>query len=353
MADRLTWAPDEQGRDTRWEGGRIRHDRRGRPTFVIERMVQGRRYMVSTRAHTVTAALKHLSRFESDPHGYAVKPREEAALYLTEELADEFLAHSREVKKNCAQWVTTQRMYLKAWREDLFGRDLRKLSLRDDVDPILERRGNARAQRIKVLKAFTGWLRKVKRLLQHGQDATIDLPVPQARPEQARRMKAVPRDHFDLALEHLIGPFRDALLILGATGCHHTELVRFIREGSIEPVPGGTKDAAGVLVFQHKTGVPHRVRIGKQALAAAHRLKERGVAWDHHNLNDAIASACRAARIPVFHPGQLRHSVATWAVNAGADPAAVAAFLGHRSTATLKKFYSTHAAPARVPTLVR
>ena len=109
--------------------------------------------------------------------------------------------------------------------------------------------------------------------------------------------------------------------------------MRFVREGSI--------------------GVPHRVRIGKQALVPAQRLKERGVAWDHHNLNDALASACRAARIPVFHPGQMRHSVATWAVNAGADPAAVAAFLGHRSTATLKKFYSTHAAPARVPPLVR
>jgi len=105
------------------------------------------------------------------------------------------------VKKNCAQWVTTQRMYLKAWREDLFGRDLRKLSLRDDVDPLLEQHGNARAQRIKVLKAFMGWLRKVKRALRHDQDATIDLPVPQARPEQARRLKAVPRDHFDLALE--------------------------------------------------------------------------------------------------------------------------------------------------------
>src|SRR5438128_9703814 len=105
MADRLTWAPDKHGRDTRWEGGRIRYDRRGRPTFVVERMVQGRRYMVSTRAHTVAAALKHLARFESDPHGYAVKPREEAALFLTEELADEFLTHSRDVKKNCAQWV--------------------------------------------------------------------------------------------------------------------------------------------------------------------------------------------------------------------------------------------------------
>jgi len=244
-------------------------------------------------------------------------------------------------------------MYLKQWAEDLLGLDLRRLSLRDHVDPILERRKTARAQRIKVLKACTAWLRKVKRLLKLAEDATVDLPVPQARPEQTRRLKAIPRDHFDLALEHLTGSYRDGLVVLGATGCHYSELVRFIREGSIEAVPVGTKDAAAVLVFQHKSGVPHRVRIGRVALASARRLKARGVAWDHHRFNAALRSACAAGRVAVFSPGQMRHSVATWAVNAGADPAAVASFLGHRSVTTMKKFYATHAAPARVPTMVR
>src|SRR6266852_5670009 len=328
MAAALTWKPDEQGRDTRWEGGLIRYDQRGRPTFVIERMVQGHRYMVSTRAHAVSPALKHLARFEGDPAAYARKPVEHKPLYLTDELRDQFLDYSRDVKQNVSNWVTTQRMYLKAWGEELFGVDLRRLSLRDHVDPILDQRKTGRAQRIKVLKVFMAWLRKVKRVLTHGEDSTVDLPVPQARPEQARRVKAVPRDHFDLALQHLTGSYRDGLIFLGATGSHYTELVRFIRDGSIEPVPAGSSDAAGVLMFRHKTGVPHRVRVGEAALAAAQRLKERGVAWDHHRFNAAIRSACDAAGISVFHPGQLRHSVATWAVNAGADPTAVAAFLG-------------------------
>jgi hypothetical protein len=211
--------------------------------------------------------------------------------------------------------------------------------LRDDIDPVLLD-VPGKAHRIKVLKALMGWLRKVKR-------------VPQARPEQARRLKAIPRDHFDLALEHLIGPVRDGLLVLGGTGCHYSELERFIREGSIEPVPNGARDAKAVLMFGHKSGVPHRVRVGAIVLAAAERLKERGVAWDPHTFNAALRSACAAAKIPVFHAGQMRHSVATWAVNAGADPASVAAFIGHRSVSTLKRFYSTHAAPKRVPTLVR
>jgi hypothetical protein len=49
---------------------------------------------------------------------------------------------------------------------------------------------------------------------------------------------------------------------------------------------------------------------------------------DPHTFSAGFASACKAAGIPVFHAGQLRHSVATWAVNSGADPESVAAFLG-------------------------
>ncbi len=33
------------------------------------------------------------------------------------------------------------------------------------------------------------------------------------------------------------------------------------------------------------------------------------------------------AGIPTFTPGRLRHSVASWAIDSGADPAMVAAFL--------------------------
>lgn len=356
MRDELTWKPDALGRNTRWDGGVIRYAGNGRQTFVIERMVRGRRYMVSTRAHALTQALKQLARFEADPVAYTRKERVEAALFLTQALVDEFIEYSRDVRKNSANWISTQRIYLEAWKTRLDGRELRQLSLKDDVDPALTKWKTGRPHRIKVLKAFMAWLRKVKRLLRSSEDATIDLPVPQVRPEQARRMKAIPREHFDKALKELKdidGDVHDGLLVLGATGCHFSELCRFIKDGSIEPVPQGGKDSAGVLMFQHKSGVPHRVRVGTRALAAATRLKKRGEGWDHHNFNAALKAACKAADIAQFHPGQLRHSVATWAVNAGSDPGSVAAFLGHRSTATLKKFYSTHAAPKRVPTLVR
>jgi len=53
-----------------------------------------------------------------------------------------------------------------------------------------------------------------------------------------------------------------------------------------------------------------------------------------------------------FGPGVLRHSVATLAVNSGASPAAVAAFLNHRSPRTTLRFYATLATPVKVPALL-
>ncbi len=51
-----------------------------------------------------------------------------------------------------------------------------------------------------------------------------------------------------------------------------------------------------------------------------------------------------------FGPGQYRHTVATRMLNAGADPAAVAAFLGHKSPHTTRRFYATLAVvPVPVP----
>ena len=355
MPENLTWKPDAQGRNTRWDGGLIRYAANGRQSFIIERMVNGQRYMVSTRTHALTQALKQLARFEADPMRYTRKEEVEDALFLTQELVDEFIEYSREVRKNSANWISTQRIYLTAWAEQLQSRELRKLSLKDDVDPALDAWKSGRPHRIKVLKAFMGWLRKVKRLLRSSEDATIDLPVPQIRPEQARRMKAVAPEHFEKAmteLKKLDRDVHDGMLVLGATGCHFSELQRFIRSGSIEPVPKGTRDAAGVLMFQHKSGVPHRVRVTRRALEAARRLKKRGIGWDNHTFGGRLKEACAAAGVAQFHPGELRHSVATWAVNAGSDPTSVAAFLGHRSVATLKKFYSTHASPKRVHTLV-
>ena len=40
-----------------WEGGIVRRDSKGRMTYVIRRMVAGKRYTVSTRCHKEPAAV--------------------------------------------------------------------------------------------------------------------------------------------------------------------------------------------------------------------------------------------------------------------------------------------------------
>jgi site-specific recombinase XerD len=52
-----------------------------------------------------------------------------------------------------------------------------------------------------------------------------------------------------------------------------------------------------------------------------------------------------------FTPGRFRHTVATNAVQHGADICAVATFLGLKSTATTKKFYATIAVAPKVSRL--
>jgi integrase len=106
-----------------------------------------------------------------------------------------------------------------------------------------------------------------------------------------------------------------------------------------------------------KSGEPQRTRVSPDVLEAAKRLRAHGpisLEW----YDRAVKSACAAVKlpdggggIPPFTPGRLRHSVASWAIDMGADPAQVAAFLGHRSARTTRKFYATHSAPTKVPTL--
>jgi len=49
--------------------------------------------------------------------------------------------------------------------------------------------------------------------------------------------------------------------------------------------------------------------------------------------------------------GSFRHTVATEAIEKGAPPEQVSAFLGHKSPQTTKRFYATLAVAPKIPTL--
>jgi integrase len=363
-----------------WEerGGRVRFDAKGRPVYVIRKQMNGRRFEVSTRKHTLAAALAEWERFEKDPDGYAPGGGT-APLHLDNDLAREFLAFSKNERRNTVQWVSKQKATLAWWMERLAGVNLRRASLRDHILTKLEG-APGRRHKIVVIKALFSWLRKVRHLITSGEDCTLDLTVPQMPPEQLRRSKVVPREHVFLVIEGvdakgdrvLDEPWRDALLLQAGTGWHTTEVVRFAATGTIETLPRNvlaTPSCSGVLVCpMHKSGEPIRTRVSPPVLEAAKRLRAHGPI-SREWYDRAVRAACAAVKrpeaetcpcgerhdgqigVPVFTPGRLRHSVATWAINAGADPASVAAFLGHKSSRTTRKFYATHASPTKVPTL--
>lgn len=328
-----------------WPGGRIWLEGDGKKTYFIRRRVAGKRYEVSTRATGIKAALAQLERFEEDPENYdPAGGTGKEPIRITADLVKAFLRWSLEEKGNSRAWVLQQRAYLAWWHETLKGRDLRALDLGRDVIPALDG-APERRHRSEVLKAFCSWLRKERHLLSRQEDATIDLAVKARRPEQWTRPKAIPRAHYLRVLAALDPRHRDALALLDETGWHVSELVRFVRGGTVEAAPPG-RDEAGILETRQKSGKPHRTAVGPEALAAAKRLRERGEV-SVGRLYEAVRAACVKAKVEPFTLGRMRHTVATRMVESGAPASEVVSFLGWTSAATMQRHYTTLAAPPR------
>jgi integrase len=344
-----------------WKRGRAWREPDGTLTFHIRRQIGGRPYEVSTGCTSLRAAMAQFERFEADPAAYSPGGVERAEpIYLDNDLSVAFLAWSK-AEGNTVQWVGKQKSCLAWWMVKLARVDLRRASLRDHILPPLEG-APGRAHKIRVLKTLYGWLRKVRHVIAAHEDPTFGaLPAPPSKPAQRVKSKVIPKEHYLLVRDSLTSPWRNALIVQAGTGWHTTEVVRFASSGTIEPLPKSMKvgnGAEGVLVCpMHKSGDTHRTAVSAEVLEAAKRLREHG-AFSREWYDRAVRSACKTVKrpdgeagIPMFTPGRLRHSVATWAIEAGAVPAAVSAFLGHKSPVTTAKFYTVHAVVPKVPTL--
>jgi hypothetical protein len=136
-----------------------------------------------------------------------------------------------------------------------------------------------------VDKSVRSWLRKEKHLLTANEDPTFQtLVVPQARPEQWKRVKVILREHYLLAREHLAPHWRDGMDVQAETGWHVTELIRFAKEGSVEPYRDDAEGVSGVLVCpQTKSGEPLRTVVGgREAATGARHLRSREVRYGGH-----------------------------------------------------------------------
>jgi integrase len=103
---------------------------------------------------------------------------------------------------------------------------------------------------------------------------------------------------------------------------------------------------------QTKGGSPVKRLVSARVSTAAARLLEHDQVAElltQDTLRDAIAAACARAKVTRILPGRFRHTFATWAIEHGAFPEAVAAALDHKSKATTQRFYATLAVRPKVP----
>lgn len=341
-----------RGETLPWPGIRGGFIRKG--VYGLRRTLRGRRYEVSLRVTTGTAALEQLARFERDPEGWHPAPTQTPAITLDADLVRDFLAFSKE-KGNSDPWRLEQKRVLGWWGDELAGVDLRR---HDGYDPLVLSikpalaKAKSKALYIRVLKAFCTWLRFEKHLLDLASDPVAGrLRAPIARPAQWTESRVIPLEHVESALKHLAPAYRDALDVLLGTGWHVREVVRFAAAGQVEAVPQGREleGTAVIITPRTKRGNPLRSIVSAEVEVAARRVRGRG-ALAEKNLRRAIAKACAAAKVEPFGPGSFRHTVATFAVNAGVNLKTCADFLNHLSEETTKRFYATHAIPRKVPT---
>lgn len=320
--------------------------------FIIEKRVDGKKFHVSTRAKTLQGALKQYERFEGDPAKYT--PRgvaRAAALVLDAAMIDEFFAwHSKAVSR---QWALGVKSLLTDWANDLRGADLRNLSLLDDLKAHLRDFPAQRHHRVKAIRVLMKWLRQEKGLITRGQDATLDLPVPQQRPAQDVAPKAVPWELVVEVAPHMPVHVRDVLELLAATGWHVNEVRRFAESGTIrERNASDSPEVVAMLGTRHKSGRTHFTAIvHEHHLAIARRIRERGHVIDKGALRKQMKAAAlrvtaerrkkdpEAKSAAVINLGSMRHSVSTWLAQAGLPPDQVSRYLGHMSATTTRRHY--------------
>lgn len=341
------------GEREQWLGGFVRRSASNKPIYVIEKRIHGALFKISTRRHTEDGAMRELRRFEADPGNYDATGAIDV-LKMTPELVLEYVDWSITPKPagrgNSRDWAMSSGRLLRDWLRALGGVDLRRVKATEHIKPALRTWTTSVPARVVALKAFYSWLRKEKGIVKHHEDPTPDVRIPErnAAKETATGARDVPFARVQAVYAHLRADVRDILLLLTGTGWHLSEVRRFAENGEIRKDPTG-RHLATLVTFHKRREKAVAGLMHQEHVDAARRLREKGDMLSSNTLAGLMRQANRAAGIgtderPVFF-GDMRHSVGTWAIEAGDDIRDIARAYNHESEKMLRRHYVRHAVP--------
>lgn len=280
-----------------WDGGRIRYDKEGQPTFIIEKMVKGERYFLTLATSDPEKADFEYQKFKQNREGY--RRAHEAALTgltVVETSNDPIVLDAEMItslqnflKKNSLKkkgspcspiHVADAERYLLRWMVWLKGNDLRL------VDPKVAQawidEQEAPEKLTKFIRVLGTWLSSKKLRWRKNENWTLELASVQGstRKEQgAKPYEAGDIEQLYRRLEEQID--RDILRLLVYFGMHYSEIEGvangFLRVEELTDSP----PIAACVRYWHKNKKWHPVLVDAKTLDAFRRIySSKGIPSD-------------------------------------------------------------------------
>jgi transcriptional regulator with XRE-family HTH domain len=294
-------------RPSKWRGGRVRYDRAGNPSYIIQKVHRDRTYYLTLDVATEPEALVQLDRFEEDREEYERRhnakrgklPPGQQPLLLDATLILDFQDFLRKNKlrqdgSGCSeQYILDAKTYLARWMDWLKGRDFRSVDYTEALD-WLDKQNSARGKLINYIKSLGAWLRRRKGRLTVATDWTMNLVSVRSTSRKEAGAEAFPVKDVEELYRRLDDQmYRDILYLMAMYGMHYSE-VQHLADSHLATIEDVTDSApiAGLMRFWHKNSKWHPILLDVHGLGAARRLHDLPKLPEAAVVSDRFQRAC-------------------------------------------------------------
>ena len=247
------------------------------------------------------------------------------------------------------QWIATGADKLRSWQRDLKYRInvLREYTAGKPLDQLItvaekiKKDGQAEGLAAASINRYVALLRRIGNLTERW--GWTDLPLGrrvQLLPERSERHVYLTPAQVQNLAKHAIPLIADMIYFAALTGLRQGEMLRL--------TPDQVRDGLLTLNSDTKSGRPRCIPLPPDASSIATKRLPWGVSRDQ--LRDRFVEARTAAGMCTLHWHDLRHTYASWLIQAGQSLTAVRDLLGHSSLAVTHRY--AHLAPAHLVTAV-